>query len=150
MRRRKLFLYGALTLLVMALIFFMSSRDGTESGGMSAWLLQTAPGRFLIRLLPRLTEQGPELDIRKYAHMGEFALLAVPSALFFRELRRPGPLAAAILESLFFCVFYACTDEYHQTFVPGRAGTAKDVLVDLVGILFGLTIVLVICRKELK
>lgn len=151
--RTLLRLYGLLTLAVMGLIFFMSSRDATESGGMSKWLVETAFGRTLIRLLPRLTDQGPEIDLRKYAHMAEYAMLAAPSALFFRELllERRLPLRAAGC-SLIFCFLYACSDEYHQTFVPGRAGTMIDVGVDMAGVAFGLVLVLLAClkRKEFK
>ena len=151
--RKLLWLYGGLTLAVMGLIFYMSAKDATESGGMSKWLVETAFGRTLIRLLPRITDQGPEIDLRKYAHMAEYAMLAVPSALFFRELllQRRVPLRALGC-SLVFCFLYACSDEYHQTFVPGRAGAMVDVAVDMAGAAFGLILVLLISlrRKELK
>ena len=145
-----------MTLAVMVLIFYMSSKDATESGGMSKWLVETAFGRTLIRLLPRITDRGAEIDIRKYAHMAEYALLAVPSALFFRELllERRIPLRAACC-SLILCFLYACSDEYHQTFIPGRAGAMIDVAVDMAGVAFGLALVLLACvicmrRKEFK
>jgi len=151
--RKHLWLYGLLTLAVMGMIFFMSAKDGTESGGMSKWLVETAFGRTLMRLLPSLTDRGPEMDLRKYAHMAEYAMLALPSALFFRELllERRLPLRAAGC-SLIFCFLYACSDEYHQTFVPGRAGTMIDVAVDMAGVAFGLVLVLLAClkRKEFK
>ena len=158
MKRNKklLWLYGLMTLSVMGLIFYMSTKDATESGGMSKWLLDTAFGRILIRLLPRITDRGDEIDLRKYAHMAEYALLAVPSVLFFRELLmdKRVPIRASFC-SLVFCCVYACSDEYHQTFVPGRAGAMIDVAVDLVGVSFGLALVILIymtCmrRKELK
>ena len=151
--RKHLWLYGLLTLAVMGMIFFMSAKDGTESGGMSKWLVETAFGRTLMRLLPSLTDRGPEMDLRKYAHMAEYAMLALPSTLFFRELllERRLPLRAAGC-SLIFCFLYACSDEYHQTFVPGRAGTMIDVAVDMAGVAFGLVLVLLAClkRKEFK
>ena len=151
--RKHLWLYGLLTLAVMGMIFFMSAKDGTESGGMSKWLVETAFGRTLMRLLPSLTDCGPEMDLRKYAHMAEYAMLALPSALFFRELllERRLPLRAAGC-SLIFCFLYACSDEYHQTFVPGRAGAMIDVAVDMAGVAFGLVLVLLAClkRKEFK
>ena len=151
--RKHLWLYGLLTLAVMGMIFFMSAKDGTESGGMSKWLVKTAFGRTLMRLLPSLTDRGPEMDLRKYAHMAEYAMLALPSTLFFRELllERRLPLRAAGC-SLIFCFLYACSDEYHQTFVPGRAGTMIDVAVDMAGVAFGLVLVLLAClkRKEFK
>ena len=78
---------------------------------------------------------------------------SIPSALFFRELltERRLPLRAAGC-SLIFCFLYACSDEYHQTFVPGRAGTMIDVAVDMAGVAFGLVLVLLAClkRKEFK
>ena len=149
-------LYGILTLAVMGMVFFMSAKDATESGSMSKWLVNTSFGRMLIKLLPRLTDRGDEIDLRKYAHMAEYALLAVPSVLFFRELllETHVPVRASFC-SLVFCFVYACSDEYHQTFVPGRAGAMIDVAVDLVGGSLGLALVLLVCiacmrRKELK
>ena len=137
----------------MGMIFYMSSKDGTESGGMSAWLLNTEFGKTIMKLLPRLTETGEELDIRKYAHIAEYALLAIPSALFFRELllEQRAPMRSAGLSAVF-CFLYACSDEFHQTFVPGRAGTMTDVFVDLAGVGFGLVLVFLVClqRKELR
>ena len=133
--KTRLWIYGLLTLAIMGLIFFMSAKDATESGGMSKWLVNT------------------EIDLRKYAHMAEYAALAVSSALFFRELllekRYP---VRAVGCSLVFSVLYACSDEYHQTFVPGRSGEIRDVFVDLAGVLFGLVLVFLVCmsRKELK
>ena len=150
--QKHLLIYGLLTLAMMGLIFFMSSKDGTESGSMSEWLLKTELGRILMKLLPRLTDYGEELDIRKYAHMAEYALLSMPSALFFRELLLERFPVRAVCSSLLFCFLYACSDEYHQTFVPGRAGTLTDVFVDLAGAGFGLVLVLLSCvrRKEMK
>ena len=151
--KTRLWIFGIMTLAVMALIFFMSAQDGNESGSLSEWLLNTAFGQRLIRILPRLTEYGEELDIRKYAHMAEYGLLAFPSVLFFLELllerriRFPWRSAGA---SLAFCFLYACSDELHQIFVPGRVVAFTDVLVDLTGSGFIILIMLLILmlRKE--
>ena len=40
---------------------------------------------------------------------------------------------------MFVCLFYAVTDEFHQSFVPGRGSLVSDVLVDFGGTLIGLT-----------
>ena len=32
---------------------------------------------------------------------------------------------------------YAVLDEYHQSLVPGRTSTFKDVLIDMIGVLIG-------------
>lgn len=150
MKRNKvrLTVYGLLTLGLMALIFAFSAQDGTESGGLSQWLLQTAFGQTLMRLLPVLTDEGAALDIRKYAHMAEFAALAVSSCLFFRELLPAHMPKYAFPLCLVFCFLYACSDEFHQTFVPGRAGQFSDVLVDMAGVTAGLLFTLLVTRRR--
>jgi len=35
-------------------------------------------------------------------------------------------------------LFYACTDEFHQTHTEGRSGAWTDVLVDSCGVLAGM------------
>ena len=42
------------------------------------------------------------------------------------------------------CVLYAITDEYHQTFVAGRSGELRDVVIDSLGALLGILIYYVI------
>jgi VanZ family protein len=72
-----------------------------------------------------------DFTLRKLAHVTEYAVL------FFLWIRahRPtfGPARAALWTALF-CAAYAMSDEYHQTFVQGRGGTARDVLIDSLGI----------------
>jgi hypothetical protein len=43
-------------------------------------------------------------------------------------------------------VLYAVSDEIHQTFVPGRAGQLRDVLIDSCGVLAGICIIKVLRR----
>ena len=46
--------------------------------------------------------------------------------------------------SVMLCFFYACTDEFHQLFVPGRSGEFTDVCLDTVGATFGILLVMII------
>jgi hypothetical protein len=63
---------------------------------------------------------------RKIIHATQFGLLWW---LWLRALNFRMPwLAAAI------AIGYAVSDEYHQTFVPGRHGTPIDVLIDAAGV----------------
>jgi VanZ family protein len=78
---------------------------------------------------------GPELEwwevaIRKLGHVTGYALLTASFAwaLAGSGVRRPLAWAALLAFA------YACSDEYHQTFVESRSGTPVDVLVDSVGI----------------
>ena len=46
---------------------------------------------------------------------------------------------------------YACSDEFHQAFVPGRVGQFSDVLIDMIGVLVGvISVRLVYYMKERK
>ena len=70
-----------------------------------------------------------DLVLRKIAHAGEFAVLG---ALLLRAVREELPALAL-------GIAYAATDELHQHFVPGRVGSALDVLIDAVGVAIGVT-----------
>lgn len=49
-------------------------------------------------------------------------------------------LKLAIL-ALFMAIAYALSDEWHQSFVPGRSATLSDVMVDASGALIGLLLI---------
>lgn len=69
--------------------------------------------------------------LRKSAHLGEYAVLFMLTrrALAGGDVPPTFPGAWAFL----FCVAYAASDEYHQTFVPFRQGKASDVFIDSLG-----------------
>ena len=107
----------------------MSSR---VSRVLSLWLPVVLWAAFIFALssIPSLSSGLGvwDLVLRKLAHAGEYALLA---ALFLRAFARPW---AAFLVT----VAYAASDELHQHFVRGRAGTPRDVAIDAAGALIGL------------
>ncbi len=70
--------------------------------------------------------------LRKFAHIGEFGVLAL---LIFLPLTKRYKSKGILI---FFATFlitalFALTDEFHQTFILGRDGNLKDVLVDSLG-----------------
>lgn len=77
-----------------------------------------------------------DLIVRKLAHVGEYAILTL---LLIRAFRLYGfsygrvLLMAAVISAL-----YAISDEIHQTFVPGRSGIWRDILIDSIGIAGGM------------
>ena len=139
--RVRLFIFGLLLLLNMLLIFYMSGKSGAASREMSDQLTQSLLGRILTRILPPLMENKTG-TIRKYAHIFEFFCLGLSSFLFFYELflARMHRLSRSVLAASCWSFLYACSDEWHQTFVPERAGQAKDLLFDSAGFLFGIAI----------
>jgi VanZ family protein len=142
----RLWLFAALTLLMMGVIFWFSAQGGERSQRMSDGFLSSLIGQFLNAFLPRLSEKGMQFDIRKYAHMSEYFLLAVFAFLYASEYRRwrRDPLAALLAAG--FCLLYACTDEVHQIYVPGRACRFSDVLVDGAGIAAGVLMCVLLWR----
>ena len=56
-----------------------------------------------------------------------------------------------ILISFSITVLYACSDEFHQLFVPGRAGMIQDVMIDSIGIILALCLIAVffMCKSRL-
>ena len=137
----------------MLLIFCFSAADGTESSDTSHTV-----GRFLGRLFisgysemseEEQLEWADKLDypIRKGAHASEYAVLAV---LIFGALGEGTVFDrrkySRYLFSFIITALYACTDEFHQTFVPGRAGRIFDVGVDSAGAAAGLFILWLVRR----
>jgi len=122
-------------LLWYRLIWGLSAQTAAVSGGMSDGLLY----RFLLALSPAFAASGEAARLeaveslsfleRKAAHMFLYFTLALLllAALSLWVRRRRAPAALAL------CALAAALDEYHQTFVPGRSGELRDVLVDLGG-----------------
>jgi VanZ family protein len=71
--------------------------------------------------------------LRKLAHVTIYAVLTI---FLFRAFRlhvassNHAWLLAGLVAGL-----YAISDEWHQTFVPGREGTVRDVAIDGVGVM---------------
>lgn len=51
-----------------------------------------------------------------------------------------GPIKYTLAMSILFSFLYACTDELHQIFVPGRSAQFRDILIDTLGASFGIAI----------
>jgi VanZ family protein len=91
---------------------------------------------FFLSSIPNLkTSQNPFLDeiLRKTAHFLEYLALYV---LFFRALNWQKEKKNFWLPFLL-TFLYSLSDEWHQSFVPTRAGRFKDIFIDNSGNLLG-------------
>ncbi len=70
-----------------------------------------------------------DLGMKKGGHFLGYAFLTLLGMRAVLDWKRPY-LAAFIIVFLF-----ALSDEYHQTFIPGRNGTLVDVFIDMSGAL---------------
>ena len=75
--------------------------------------------------------------IRKTAHFLEYAILCL---LYFRGLKNTTKISfkKSLILAFLMTVFYAFTDEFHQTKVNGRTGRIFDIGVDALGAFFGM------------
>jgi VanZ family protein len=97
-------------LALMALIFGLSSISTLDSG------LGTV-----------------DFVLRKLTHMAEYLLLTLLWAWTLGPLSARASLFAALIS-----IAYAASDEFHQSFVPGRTGTPRDLIFDGFGVLLAL------------
>jgi VanZ family protein len=103
-RRTRALMRALAPLALMGLIFYFSAQSST---GDHPWW---------------------DIIFRKLGHVTGYALLTALWAWALQGVvRRPVWWAVGI------SVAYACTDEFHQTFVSGRTGTPVDVCIDAIG-----------------
>ena len=134
---------------LMYMIFSFSAQDGTTSASLSyqvSYKIVEVGGDVLgADLQPWELDQLAtrfHVPVRKLAHMTEYFLLAISVAfpLYVYGLRGILLLIAAGT----ICVAFACGDEYHQAFVDGRGPSKRDVLIDSIGVFFGIVLVRII------
>lgn len=138
-------------LVVMYLIFNFSSQTGIESGNLSheiSYKIVSAADRILDKQLGEYDKQlyadKIELPVRKLAHMTEYFILAVCISFPLYVYGVRGFLL--LLLAGLFCVGFACTDEFHQSFVAGRGPSKRDVMIDSIGAFFGILVVQIFCH----
>jgi VanZ family protein len=103
-RRNRALLRALAPLALMGMIFYFSAQSST---GDHPWW---------------------DVILRKLGHVTGYALLTALWAWALQGIvRRPLLVAVCIAFA------YACTDEFHQTFVSGRTGTPVDVGIDAIG-----------------
>ena len=125
---------------VAAAISWFSAQPAAESTEMSDTvsrliLLLGNPAQYadLIELM--------SFPVRKAAHMTEYLVFYCTVRFGLHFTYRTSNMKLRLLIALAIVFLYACTDEFHQLFVPGRAGRFTDVLIDC----FGCAVVTLIC-----
>ena len=124
--------------------FGFSSQEGTESSGLSRGVTLFVLNVFGEYDEP-LDEEQEELVskaehvIREIAHFSIYTLLGIllmglANTYEFSNKKR-------VILSIVIGILYASLDEFHQSFVPGRAALLTDVLIDTMGTITGIVIV---------
>jgi len=104
-------LYWLPVLLWMALIFALSARPAVQA----------------------TTVDWADFFLKKTAHFIEYFILNFWLLLALKKTQRLSR-TRLFFTAFFISVIYAASDEFHQTFIPGREGRVRDVLIDTLGI----------------
>lgn len=123
------------TIIWMALIFFLSHQPASASSNLSGSFVQLV--LYGVQRLPvAVDETMLHFFVRKIAHFGAYFILGI---LIFHVIRLyRGVRLQTIIYAFFIAIVYAASDEWHQTFVPGRSGELRDVFIDGAGSLMGI------------
>lgn len=129
------------------MIFGFSSQSGTESSSLSRKVTTKFVNIFpytrdlSIDTKENLIEHG-EIIVRKLAHFSIYTLVGIFIMAFMFTFNTKLKIQFSI--SLLVGLIYAITDEYHQSWIPGRGPSVMDVCIDTLGVFAGILIVLAI------
>lgn len=135
----KMYLAWLPAIAVAVAIFLFSHQPSEESTVMSESIIE-----IIIKIASEVRAIDPKTmnlrelyfsfgtPVRKTAHIFEFSVLdaALLYALHVWGMRG----LSWVRRASFLAFLYACSDEFHQLFVPGRAGLFTDVLIDMIGV----------------
>lgn len=119
---------------IMVTIFLFSNQPGVESSHLSNYAYSKFafyPLSIIFKIIP----------IRKCAHMFLYFILSIFFYLHFNDKIKFPCIFSALC-----CYGYACLDEFHQMFIPGRSCMFTDTLFDLAGCLIGLVLTIIIIK----
>jgi VanZ family protein len=111
---------------MMVLIFIASAMPGNEVPGFGAI----------------------DFIVKKGGHMTGYALLA--AACFLAAYGGNKNVVRSAILSLCLSIAYAASDEYHQSFTPGRSPSIIDVCIDAAGAVIGVGIAAFIVKRRGK
>ena len=118
----------------LILIFYFSNQPGSISSDLSNHVLKTILNNLAISNFTVLA-----VILRKLAHFSEYFILSFLTLNLVKQYKVVSPYDFVIV--MFFCFFYASSDEFHQLFIENRMASFLDVLLDYSGSLLYLTII---------
>ncbi len=146
-RAAKRIIFIVLTILWCRVIFGFSAENAQESTETSSSFIGTICDYVVPEFDSFSGEQRDEFVdslqfyVRKCAHFSAYCLLGL---LAFQSLDLIERKKIRTLSAVAFGFLYACTDEFHQSFVPGRSPEIRDVCIDTLGTVLGAVISLLI------
>ena len=128
-----------LPLLIWLGVIFLGSIDLMSAEHTSRFIVP-----FLRWLKPDISPEtlaSIHFIVRKCAHLGEYATLAlllIRASISMTNLKQSAWMLYASVWVA--CFLVAATDEFHQTFIVSRSASIRDVMIDSAGAIVGLLI----------
>ena len=147
MKKYTRFIPYVTTIAVMIVIFLFSSENAEESAKSSSGFI-----RFIVDIFNNLFNKEHSITItksiehfvRKTAHFCIYGLLGFNAYWLFLWNCKNKPRHLILIFSSILSFIYACRDEIHQLFSPGRSGSFGDVLLDTTGAFCGALMLMII------
>lgn len=135
-KRLHVILSCAAVILWMILIFVLSAQPAVQSNRVSKKVTEVII-KIVNKIIPGsdLKVLNANRFIRKNAHFFVYLILGILTSVAVRKFGVVGVRTMGLV--LLICILYALSDEFHQTFVPGRGPQIKDVLIDGAGAVVG-------------
>lgn len=137
--------YG-LVITWMTVIFCFSKDPATVSNEKSDFVIEslTSVGIDVGGIFGKMST----FIVRKMGHFTEYFILCI---LLIFALKSKFKMKSNYIISIVITFLYACSDEFHQLFVPGRSGRIIDVLIDTTGGVLAIVICTIILKiKNIK
>ena len=147
------FILVLLLLVTFGMIFNFSNQDSEKSGSTSQKVTEAITKD--IKSIQKLNknEKAKVIDkiedvIRKIAHFSIYSLvgillMALLSTYNISENNK-------IFYTIIIGMIYAMSDEFHQSFIPGRSGQVSDVFLDTLGVTVGGLFIILIIKTVKK
>ena len=131
-----------LIILWMGLIFVLSNDTAEESSKKSDGLIVRCVQDIIKRNLS--TKEKEKVlkylvkPVMKSAHFFLYFVLGILIINLFKSFELFN--YKTILLAILLCFLYACSDEIHQLFIKGRSCEVRDILIDTIGSLSGISV----------
>lgn len=150
-KKVKIIISATLVVIWMAVIFAFSATEADDSDKQSKEII------YIIaeKIEGKTADQIENIDslnhlIRKFAHGSVYFILCILVMNLILQVKDKNYKFIYVVIAIAISFLYACTDEFHQIFVDGRAGQFTDILIDTFGATLGSALYVLIFKIKNK
>jgi len=124
----------------MIVIFLLSNEPAVVSSGRSDLIVYAITTSFH----SNMSQEIMTFLVRKSAHITAYFILGVLIFNIVKDYKYKSIYAISI--SIGMAFLYAVSDEFHQSFVPGRSCELRDVIIDTTASIVGVCLFYLLCK----